>query len=282
MTFLASSRVNYAARIARAEFLSKRFAFASEILTFYRKVAGFQKNFYESLPKILGKQKSAPIVATFRSDLNLLPLVERFEKFLSLIESSAPSPLATESRQLLSQGRPAWTTKLQGYWRAGLDEHSGESTEPSANPFEEFLTRAYLQPFAEYLVSAMLPPNLPMTVCRCPRCNSLPLLGVLRPEGDGGKRFLQCSFCSQEWEFRRILCAFCGEEREDQLPVFVSAELPHIRVESCQTCKHYLRTIDLTKDGNAVPHVDDLAAIPLGLWAQDQSLRRIQSNLLGT
>jgi len=37
------------------------------------------------------------------------------------------------------------------------------------------------------------------------------LLGVLRPEGDSGKRFLVCSFCSLEWEFRRILCANCGE-----------------------------------------------------------------------
>jgi formate dehydrogenase accessory protein FdhE len=116
----------------------------------------------------------------------------------------------------------------------------------------------------------------------CPRCNSLPVLGVLRPEGDGGKRFLLCAFCSQEWEFRRILCAFCGEEREDHLPVYVSDQLPHIRVESCQTCKHYLRSVDLTKDGNAVPLVDDLAAIPLGLWAAEQGLRRIQCNLLGT
>jgi formate dehydrogenase maturation protein FdhE len=43
-----------------------------------------------------------------------------------------------------------------------------------------------------------------------------------------------------------------------------------------------LRTIDLTRDGNAVPIVDDIAAIPLSLWAQENSYRRIQSNLLGT
>jgi FdhE protein len=128
----------------------------------------------------------------------------------------------------------------------------------------------------------MLPPVLPMTVCRCPRCNALPLLGVLRPEGEGGKRFLQCSFCSQEWEFRRILCAYCGEEKEQQLPVYVAELFPHIRVECCETCKHYLRTIDLTKDGHAVPIVDDLAAIPLTLWAEENGYKRIQGNLLRT
>jgi hypothetical protein len=35
--------------------------------------------------------------------------------------------------------------------------------------------------------------------------------------------------------------------------------------EACDTCRHCIRTVDLTKDGNAVPVVViDLAAIPLG------------------
>jgi formate dehydrogenase maturation protein FdhE len=38
----------------------------------------------------------------------------------------------------------------------------------------------------------------------------------------------------------------------------------------------------LTKDGNAIPIVDDLAAIPLSLWAQQNGYTRIQGNLLGT
>src|SRR4029077_17082354 len=111
---------------------------------------------------------------------------------------------------------------------------------------------------------------------------SAPLLGVLRPEGDGGKRRLLCSFCLQEWDFRRIYCAACGEEDEKKLPVYVAEQFPHVRVESCETCKFYLRTIDLTKDGNAVPIVDDLAAIPLSLWAHEQGYSRLQPNLLGT
>jgi FdhE protein len=53
-------------------------------------------------------------------------------------------------------------------------------------------------------------------------------------------------------------------------------------VETCETCKHYLRTIDLTKDGHAIPVVDDLAAVPLSLWAEEHGYTRIQGNLLGT
>jgi len=275
MTLLAAGKVNYRARIERAELLASRFSFAREILTFYRAVAAFQKEFYERLPKEWGKRPIAPANGILGSELHLALLLHPFEEFLSLIESRAPGPLAAKAKSLRSSGEREWASTLQGFWKDGLQEERADS-------LSEFIGRAFLQPYAEFIVGAMLPPNLPMTTCRCPRCNSLPLLGVLRPEGDGGKRFLQCSFCSQEWEFRRIFCASCGEEREEKLPFYVAEEFPHIRTEACETCRHFLRTVDLTKEGNAVPLVDDLAAIPLSLWAEEHEYRRIQANLLGT
>jgi formate dehydrogenase accessory protein FdhE len=285
MTFLPAGKVNYRARIARAELLSTRHPYAAEVLTFYGKIARFQKELYESLPKMWGPQPVAPANGFLRSELNLPILVGPFAKFLSAIEAHAPRPLAAEAEYLKEQGTNAWAATLEAFWKAGLAEWGGAEngdTEVSPDPVKEFLGRAFLQPYSEFVVGAMLPPNLPMTTCRCPRCNSLPLLGVLRPEGDGGKRNLQCAFCSQEWGFRRIFCAHCGEEREDRLPVYTAEQFPYVRVESCETCKHFLRTIDLTKDGNAVPIVDDLAALPLSFWAEQQGYLRIQGNLLGT
>ncbi len=284
MTFLAATRANYSARLARAELLSEKLTFASEIMAFYRKIASFQKSFYEDLPKKWGKQLVVPAEGQFRSPLNLSWLLQSFGEFLSLVQNSAPAPLQTEAHTFLSFQKSDWSDGLQSFWKNGLSEAAtkGVPNDKPENPLRDFLYRAYLQPYAEFIASAMLPPNLTMATCRCPRCNSLPLLSVLRQEGDGGKRFLQCALCSQEWEFRRIFCAFCGEEDEHQLPVFVSDQFPHIRIESCQSCKRYLRSIDLTKDGNAVPIVDDLSAIPLSLWAENQGFQRIQSNLLGT
>jgi len=113
-------------------------------------------------------------------------------------------------------------------------------------------------------------------------CGGRPLFGVLRLEGDGGKRCMVCSFCGYEWEFRRILCPTCGEEEEKKLPVYVAEQFPHVRVEPCDTCKFFVRTIDLTKDGHAVPVVDDLAAIPLTLWAHELGYSRLEPNLLGS
>jgi formate dehydrogenase maturation protein FdhE len=40
--------------------------------------------------------------------------------------------------------------------------------------------------------------------------------------------------------------------------------------------------VDLTKDGHAISVVDDLAAIPLALWAEEYGYQRIHGNLLGT
>jgi hypothetical protein len=39
--------------------------------------------------------------------------------------------------------------------------------------------------------------------------------------------------------------------------------------------------VDPTKNGNAVPAVDDLATIPLALWAEEYGYQRIHGNLLG-
>jgi formate dehydrogenase accessory protein FdhE len=286
MTLLAAGKVNYRARIERAALLAERHGFAREILSFYGLIAKFQREFYEALPKRWGKKPVVPANGDLRSEINLPILLEPFAEFLEVIEVHAPETLVEEARNLKSKGTARQAEILQEFWKTGLLETNlpvaGPSEPALASPFEDFFARAMLQPYADFVAGAMLPPAQLMTVCRCPRCNALPLLGVLRPEGDGGKRFLVCSFCSLEWEFRRILCANCGEEKEQQLPVYVAEQFPHIRVESCETCKRFLRTVDLTKDGNAIPVVDDLTAVPLSLWAEEHGYTRIQGNLLGT
>jgi Protein involved in formate dehydrogenase formation len=285
MTFLATARVNYPARLQRAELLASRYPFAKEILDFYRHVAAFQQDFYKQLRNRWGKQPVAPADGDLRSQLHVPLLIESFRSFLGVVERNGPDPLATHARHLRDQGTVNWTESLSEFWKTGLlesPELTPDAPAAGSQPFSEFLARAFLQPYAEFISGSMLPPVLPMTVSRCPLCNGLPLLGVLRPEGDGGKRFLQCSFCSQEWEFRRILCAHCGEDQEQKLAVYVAEEFPHIRVEVCESCRYFLRTIDLTKDGNAAPLVDDLAAIPLGLWTHEHGYQRIQENLLHT
>jgi FdhE protein len=131
-------------------------------------------------------------------------------------------------------------------------------------------------------VGQALPPARVAAGARaCPTCGEKPVAAVLRPEGDGAKRFLLCSLCFTEWEFRRLLCPNCGEEDKDKLPVYTAEEFPHIRVEACDTCKVYLKSIDLTKNGLAVPEVDELASVVLDVWATSHGYTKLQVNLFG-
>jgi formate dehydrogenase maturation protein FdhE len=265
----------YDARIRRAETLRSRHSAAKEFLAFYEHVASFQKLLRANISAVEVKPESAP-PAELRAELDLTVLLPHFRGYLSVVENHAPAALAESARQFALLPSESWIASLEAHWQC-----AGRSDQ-QVGAFAQFLPRVFLEPYAEF--RAALVPRAPLVVTTrlCPLCGSRPLLGVLRPEGDGGKRFLLCSFCLQEWEFRRILCPTCGEEAEDKLPVFIAEDSPHVRVEACDTCKFYLRTIDLTKDGNAVPLVDDLAALPHTLWAHEQGYSRIQPNLLGT
>src|SRR5262249_10943336 len=78
---------------------------------------------------------------------------------------------------------------------------------------------------------------------RCPHCGGAPQVAVLET-GDGGPRQLLCATCLTLWPLRRVVCPSCGEEREKQLAYFRSPDLNHVRVDACDSCGRYLKTID--------------------------------------
>jgi formate dehydrogenase accessory protein FdhE len=275
MTAPQTGAAEYDARIQRAERLSSPHSAATEFLAFYKHVASFQKLLRANIAAA-HQVKPSPPSSNLRGELDFTVLLPHFRGYLSVIENHAPPALAESARQLALLPSDSWIATLEAYWR-----HAG-IYDQQVGAFAQFLPRAFLQPYAEFRAALVARAPQVTTPRLCPLCGSRALLGVLRPEGDSGKRFLLCSFCLQEWEFRRILCPTCGEEAEDKLPVYIAEDSPHVRVEACDTCKFYLRTIDLTKDGNAIPVVDDLAAVPHTLWAHEQGYSRLQPNLLGT
>lgn len=267
---------DYDARIRRAEKLIAEKSSASEPLSFYKRIASFQKGFFAQISEAALQQPDAQQFGSARDGLDLTLLLPHFRTFLLLVEQNAPNALATAAREIAALPSDSWIALLTSYWELGglFDQQIGA--------FGQFFPRAFLQPYAAHVARRKAVPPVLATPRVCPLCGGRPLFGVLRLEGDGGKRCMVCSFCGYEWEFRRILCPTCGEEEEKKLPVYVAEQFPHVRVEACDTCKFFVRTIDLTKDGHAVPVVDDLAAIPLTLWAHELGYARLQPNLLGT
>jgi FdhE protein len=106
-------------------------------------------------------------------------------------------------------------------------------------------------------------------------------MAVLKPEGEGASRSLLCSFCLCEWPFRRVICPWCGEEDKERLPRYSSAEWNYVHVEACETCKHYLKAVDLSVNGLAIPLVDEAALAVLDVWATERGYVKIIPNLIG-
>jgi formate dehydrogenase accessory protein FdhE len=255
-------------RIHRAQELADQHRFAAEILQFYIHIARVQEDLHQRLSTVLQSPTTSAHRELTASELS--ELSSRFGSFLSMAEAHGPKPLAELSRELSSGGSDVWIDLLQRGWMA-----------QSASDAPGLLAQAFLQPYAELLRSrASLRPS-PTAYALCPFCSRKPALGALRPMGDGGARSMICTFCLAEWEFRRIVCPGCGEENDKKLAVYTASDFDYIRVECCDSCKTYIKTIDLTKNGRAEPTVDELASAPLDLWAREHGYAKLRSNLLG-
>lgn len=115
----------------------------------------------------------------------------------------------------------------------------------------------------------------------CPECGGQPQGGVLRPLAHGDELKLFCSDCFGEWTFARGKCAVCGETEAAQLRYHTADRLPHLRTMTCDGCKSYLHLIDLSKEVQAVPEVDEIAAVALDIWAVEQGYSKPRPNLAG-
>ena len=257
-------------RIERAQELAGQHAFAAEILAFYIHVARFQEDLHHRLSVALPQPSSPDSTNQEFTSTELSALGSRFSSFLSVAETYGPKPLAELSRELSARGQDFWSDLLAGTWIT-----------PSPSDAQSFLALAFLQPYAELLRSRAPLRTGRHTYAFCAFCNRKPGFGVLRQMGDGAARSLVCSFCLAEWEFRRLVCPGCGEENDKKLCVFTASEFDHIRVECCDSCKTYIKSIDLTKNGHAEPLVDELASAPLDLWAHEHGYAKLQSNILG-
>ncbi len=261
-------------RIERAVELAATYPFASSLLSFYAEIATFQKSLLEGWKSSSGNGADRTGGA-FRDSLDLALILPRFPDLLSVVERVGTPVLAQAVAELRHEDRVYWEELLGSYWKA--QNHTVED----ASETHLFFARAFLQPYAEQIAAAIEVALPRFGDSFCPICAGKPLAGVLREEGHGAKRSLVCSLCLTEWNYRRLVCPACGEDRFDQLVSYTASQFEHLRVEACETCKTYMNTVDLTKNGLAIPEVDELAGLPLSLWARENGYTKLQSNLLG-
>jgi FdhE protein len=151
----------------------------------------------------------------------------------------------------------------------------------------DYLARALLRPYAETLAATGVAPEPSAgpasTSGGCPCCGGPAWIGWRRSgSGDeAAQRFLGCGVCGSERQLGRIACAACGETAPEKLAVFQTERHPGVRIEACDACRRYVKSIDLTVDGRAIPEIDDLCSLSMDLWATDQGYERLEPSLAG-
>jgi FdhE protein len=269
----------------RAVALRERYPFAAEPLALYLALL----DVWEGSWDLARDDRPAPRQLPGWAAERVLPQV------VKATEAAGPEALGAAARELGSRLDDAFAT-----WLAG-----GELA-----PVERYLASASLRPVLVALDAdagpACADDPAPRDERHCPRCGGVPQLSFRGDAQDplvSGQRYLACGRCAQTWSYSGSACPSCGEtagghrtvyaerragpvvgrdtvgrdtDRPDDPPVF-----PHLRIDACTRCERYLIDVDVARDPRAVPEVDELAAVPLDLYATERGLSKITPNLLG-
>jgi Protein involved in formate dehydrogenase formation len=273
----------WAPRRRRAEQLRERYAFADEVLTLYLALLGVWEEAWDAARE---RPPRASEAAGWAADRVLPRVVEATVK-------AGPEPLGRAAEVVAGDGGArAW---LAG-WLAG------EELEPATRYLARACLRVPLQVAGAGAACAEDPS--PRGGRRCPDCGAPPQLSFHDHSDDAlvsGHRRLACSRCAASWSYTASACASCGEAAGGRRTIYAERRpsvvvgrddatpgqgedaplFPHLRIEGCARCDRYLIDVDLGRDGRAVPEVDELAALPLDLFATEQGLTKITPNLMG-
>jgi hypothetical protein len=279
----ATATAPWAPQRRRAEVLRACHPFAAEVLVLYVALLDVWEEAWDAAHE---ERPEPPGLAGWAAE-RVLPRVAE------VTAKAGPEPLADATRRLLEAGV---SPEPLAAWLAG-DELA---------PVERYLARATLRGPLQALDAdaACARDPSPRGGRRCPSCGGPPQLSYRAHSGDGlvsEHRHLACARCGAGWSYSGSACASCGETKAAHRTVYAERRespvvgrgdpvaparpdgpmFPHVRIEGCDTCKHYLIDVDLGGDARAVPEVDELAALPLDLHAAELGLSKITPNLMG-
>jgi len=253
-------------RAARARLLAREAPKSSEPLLFAAGLYAVQAKAADALE---GAHAKRPLSGRLAEDGERLDDAAR--DILSYVSDSAPGPLAEAAAVRRDESGETSRARLLLYW---------SENGPDAG---DYLSRAVLRPYAETLRRWDLAPDRLHRRGKCPFCGGSPWIGVRRDgaEMEGARRFLVCALCGGEWSFSRILCPSCFEQEPSRLPSYSAESHSTVRIETCETCRRYVKSIDLSEDARPIPEVDDLLTLSMDLWAAKNGFTRIEPGLAG-
>jgi FdhE protein len=280
----------WAGRRRRARVLRDAHPFAAEMLTLYLALL----DVWDGAAELVRAERPHPAKLAAWTVDRVLPRV------VTASVEAGPQPLGEAARDMLNAG--------------GLEESvatwlCGGALDPVPRYLARASTWAPLVSLGADAAQACAEDPSPRDERHCPRCGGLPQLSFRSGGGDrlvSGRRQLACSRCGHSWSYSASSCPSCGETAGTRRTVYAeqrngpvvgrqtddevaadgaqrdTSTFPHLRVEACATCQRYVIDVDLGRDGRAVPEVDELAALPLDLYAAEHGLSKITPNLMGS
>ncbi len=219
--------------------------------------------FSQGVPFLLKNAFTIPVDTLKKSADRLIPVLmrglpkisEQLTVIALAIKISAPKSFDTADRDLILT-------------REGISEWI---VDPKVDPeIGRFTLTQLVKPYAAKKAEALaeLLHEYKWFKGYCPICGSWPEIGFL--EGQEGRRWLRCSFCSHEWNFSRTECPFCESTNPDKLEILYTANRPFERAEVCYECKKYLTSLDLRNRIGVVREVAALGMVYLDVLAQEK------------
>jgi RNA polymerase subunit RPABC4/transcription elongation factor Spt4 len=303
---MAASRVDqapspWAAHRGRAEVLRERYPFAAEMLVVY----GALLDVWEDGWRLAREDPPAPRQLAAWAAERVLPQV------VKVTEAAGPEPLAEAAGQLFAAAR---LEDCLATWLAG-----GELA-PVERYLARAALHSPLVALGSDAAAACADDPTPRDERHCPRCGGPPQLSY-RGDGQdrlvSGRRYLACARCGHSWRYSGSACPYCGETSAARRTVYAERRagpvvgrdadgreadgeeadgeeadgreatrgdaptFPHLRIDACTSCARYLIDVDMGRDPLAVPEVDELAAVPLDLYAAERGVSKITPNLMG-
>ncbi|MFI5180035.1 MAG: formate dehydrogenase accessory protein FdhE [Thermoanaerobaculia bacterium] len=261
-----SAATAFETRADRAERLAPESVAVAEPLRFAAALFRLQGRLAAALA---ARHRDTPLTGRLAEDA--LHLEDLGEKLYAFAESDGPPELSEEARARRADDQETARSRLFLYW-SGERETAGD-----------YLSRALLRPYVETLAALRISPDRLHREGHCPFCGGRPIVSFRRsdPDSHGAARWLVCGLCGTEWAFSRVRCPSCMEQSPEKLPSFQSETQKAARLEACEACRRYVKSIDLTVDARPIPEVDDLASIAMDLWAIEQGFERIEPGWAG-
>ncbi|HME91836.1 MAG TPA: formate dehydrogenase accessory protein FdhE, partial [Myxococcaceae bacterium] len=256
----------FAKRASRAEALAPTSKSAEEPLRF---AAGLYRAQAALAGQIEGLHGRRPLSGALSEDAERF--VDSSREVLRFAARFAPVALAEQAQARADEEGSLAISRLLTWWQ-------GDRTTS-----EDFLSRAVLRPYAEVLAALRINPDRQHRSGYCPFCGGPPWIAWRRSPGEmeAAQRFLGCALCGGEWPLARIHCPACQEEHPEKLPSFQSDAHPSVRIEACETCHRYVKSIDLSLDLRPIPEVDELLSLAMDVWANEQGFTRVEPGLAG-